>query len=345
MLHKVRFRAALVLLTILILTLTGTQAIARGGSDDGGSGGGGGGDAGKALTLRVNPAIAVPGGVFAVVLRTYAPRPIRQGQVLIRVGRPVTKSAFSWNADAPVQQPAPPIATLLSAVVFSVRGDSATQMSQTVTALGQNAMIKFQSPSAGINAADGPMIVLRYRLNASVAPGSRFDLQVDPSISSLVDAQGRAVVLDPRGGTLTVRAPGSPFALEADGDKVEPGEVAELGVQTFEPFPVSGGRVTLRYDQRLAGGAPVVRMDPRYGRSTFTVDRSRPGRLVINFQSPNKSLNTIPGALIAISLPVSANAAVGTSAPVTLDSTQTWLLSVKGRKLPLRLKAGALEVR
>ena len=339
MLHKFRVRAVLVLLTILILALTGTQAIARGGSDDGGSGGG---DANKALTLRVNPAIAVPGGVFAVVLRTYAPRPIRQGQVLIKVGRPVAKSAFSWNAGAAVQQP---VATLLSAVVFSVRGDSATQMSQTVTALSQDAMIRFQSPSSGINAADGPMIVLRYRLDPSVAPGTVFNLQIDPAISSLVDAQGRAVVLDPRGGTLTVRAPGAPFTLEADGDKVAPGETAELGVQTFEPFAVSGGRVTLRYDQRLAGGAPVVRMDPRYGRSTFTVDRSRPGRLVINFQSPNKSLNTIPGAFIAISLPVSANAAVGTSAPITLDSTQTWLLSVKGRKLPLRLKAGAVEVR
>jgi hypothetical protein len=334
-LHRFRVRAVLVPLTLLILTLTGTQAIARGGGDDGGSGGG---DAGKALTLRVNPAIAVPGGVFAVVLRTYAPRPIRQGQVLIKVGRPVTKSS-TW---APVQQP---IATLLSAVVFSVRGDSATQMSQTVTALSQDAMIRFQSPSSGINAADGPMIVLRYRLDPSVAPGTVFNLQIDPAISSLVDGQGRAVVLDPRGGTLTVRAPGSPFALEAEGDKVAPGEVAELGVQTFEPFAVSGGRVTLRYDQRLAGGAPAVRMDSRYGRSTFTVDRSRPGRLVIDFQSPNKSLNTIPGAFIAISLPVSANAAVGTSAPVTIDSTQTWLLSVKGRKLPLKLEAGALEVR
>ena len=68
------------------------------------------------------------------------------------------------------------------------------------------------------------------------------------------------------------------------------GEVAELGVQTFEPFLVSGGRFTLRYNASLAAGPAVVKLDQRYGKSTFTVDRSKPGRLVVNFQSSNKTL-------------------------------------------------------
>lgn len=330
---RFRPRAALPLLAILTLLLAGgREAGARHGEDT--------------LTLRINPAIAVQGGVFTVVLRTYAPRPIRQGQVLVKVGRRgPTKSAFSSSlSEAAAAQPQKPIATLLSAVVYSVRGDSVTQTSLSFNPLGQSTMVRFQSPSAGVNAADGPLAVLRFRLDPSVAPGQQLDLQIDPSVSSLIDGGGRTVVLDPRGGILTVRAPGSPFAVEAEGDQVEAGEVAELGVQTFEPFPVSGGRFTLRYDARLAGGPPVVRMDPRYGKATFTVDRSKPGRLVVNFQSPNKTLNTVPGTIVAVDLPIKAGAAVGTRSPVTLDPAQTWLLSVKGRRLPLKLEAGAIEI-
>jgi hypothetical protein len=331
--HASRFRsAAFALSTLLILLLAGDRdAAARHGEDT--------------LTLRVNPAIAVQGGVFTVVLRTYAPRPIRQGQVLVKVGRrPPSKSAFPAALPTAAAQPERPLATLLSAVVYSVRGDSVTQTSFTFNPAGQSTMVRFQSPSAGVNAADGPMAVLRYRLDSSVTPGQQLDLQIDPAISSLIDGGGGTVVLDPRAGVLTVRAPGSPFTVEAEGDEVAAGEVAELGVQTFEPFPVSGGRFTLRYNASLAGGPPVVRMDQHYGKSTFTVDRSKPGRLVVNFQSSNKTLNTVPGTIVAVSLPIKAGAAAGTVSPVSLDPAQSWLLSVKGRKLPLKMEAGVIAI-
>ena len=141
---------------------------------------------------------------------------------------------------------------------------------------------------------------------------------------------------------LTVRAPSAPFSMEAEGDEVEPGETAELGVQTYEPFPVSGGRVTLRYDLAAAAGPAVVRMDPRYGNATFTVDRSRPGVLVVDFRSPNRTLNTVPGTIVAVDLPTRASAPVGTESPVTLDPAGTWLLSVKGWRLNVRLENGSL---
>jgi hypothetical protein len=323
--HRFSLLIALPLLALLILLAGDREAGARHGEET--------------LTLRVNPAITAPGGIFAVVLRTYAPRPIRQGQVMVRVVRPPSKSAVA------AAQPQPPLVKLLSATVYSVRGDSVTQTSLSFHPLGQNALVKFQSPSSGINAADGPMIVLRFQLDPSVAAGQELDLQIDPSITSLIDSGGRTVVLDPRPGTLTVRAPGAPLAVEAEGDEVAAGETAELGVQTFEPFPVAGGRVALRYDPSLAAGPAVVRMDPRYGKSTFTVDRSKPGLLVVNFQSANKTLNTVPGTIVAVSLPIKAGAAAGTVSPVTLDPAQTWLLSVKGRKLKLKLEAGAIEIK
>src|ERR1700750_1502257 len=72
-----RFRSCLVFVLTLLLA---AAALAKSPVDDGGV-------SGKSLTLRLNPAIGTPGGLVAVVLRTYAPRPIKQGQVVVRAAR------------------------------------------------------------------------------------------------------------------------------------------------------------------------------------------------------------------------------------------------------------------
>ena len=332
---RVTLTAALVAASMLFALPEAEARRGRGGDD----GGGGNGDA---LTLRVNDAIGVPGGTVAVVLRTYAPRPVRQGQIHVKIRRPVRAKALGLTVEE-LTQPVRPL-TLISATVYSQQGDSVSQAALTGQPDSQTATVRFESPSGSVNASDGPMAVFRFRLDPSVKPGQRFELQVDPAQTSLVDQQGRQVTLEPRPAFLTVRAPKAPFLIEAEGDDAEPGEMAELGVQTLEPFPVSGGRVTLRYDQTLAGGAPVVRMDPRYGRSSFTVDRSKPGVLVVNFTSPDSTLNTVPGTIVAVDLPVAASARIGARSPVTLDPAGTWLLSRKGRKLKIRIENGMLEV-
>lgn len=339
---RTRSRAALAALLTATVLLTGLSddAFARRGGDDDDDGGGGGRDG---LTLRVNDAIAAPGGVVAVVLRTYAPRPVRQGQIHVKIRRPPARPKQLGLTFDDVTQPVRPL-TLISATVYSQRGDSVTRSALTGQPDSQTATVRFESPSGTVNASDGPLAVLRFRLDPSVKPGQKFDLQIDPAVTSLVDAQGRPVTLEPRAATLTVRAPKAPFAIEAEGDDAEPGEMAELGVQTSEPFPVSGGRVTLRYDPKLAGGQPVVRMDPRYGRSTFTLDRSKPGVLVVSFTSPDSTLNTVPGTIVAVDLPVAASAPVGARSAVTLDPAGTYLLSRKGRKLNIRIENGALEI-
>jgi hypothetical protein len=102
--------------------------------------------------------------------------------------------------------------------------------------------------------------------------------------------------------------------------------------------------MTLLYDRRLRGGTPVVRIDPRYGKATFTVT-SQPGRLIVDFASADRSLNTVPGTIVAVSLPVAAGAAAGTSSPVRFDPAQTWLLSRKGRKLALKMEGGTIDIR
>jgi len=339
MTHPSRFRLALAALaTALLLTTPG--AFARGGGPDDGGGGGN-----KSLVLRVNPAIGVPGGTVAVVLRTYAPRPVRQGQIVIRVARR-PKPAKAGSLGLTLEELAAPVRplTFLSATVYSPRNDAISQGLLNGLADSQLAKVTFQSPSGSVNSADGPLAVFLFRLDPSVKPGDVFDLTLDPVQTGLTDAGGKPVTLAPRSDVLTVRAPSAPFKLEADGDKVQPGAVAELGVNTFEPFPVSGGRITLTWDPRLSGGAPTVKLDPRYGRSTFTVDTSKPGRLVVDFQSPDSTFNTVPGTIVAIGLPISPSAAIGARSPFTLDPVGTYLLTRKGRKVKLALQNGAIAI-
>lgn len=349
-----RLSAALAaLMATLLLGGAAQPAFARGGNggnsgngggndDGGGNGGNGGGD--KDLVLRVNPAIGAPGGVVAVVLRTYAPRPIRQGQVTVRVvRRPKPAKQLALTLDA-LTQPVRPFLSMLSAVVYSAQGDSVTQALLTGLADSQVTQVNFQSPSGSVNASDGPLAVFFYRLDPSVRPGDTFDLTIDPIPTALVDSAGQPITLAPRSDVLTVRAPKAAYKMEADGDKVQPGAVAELGVNTFEPFPVGGGRITLNWDPQIAGGAPTVRIDPRYGRVTYTVDTSRPGRLVVDFKSPDSSFNSVPGTIVGITMPISASASIGATSPFRFDPAGTWLLNAKGKKLKVATQNGSIVI-
>lgn len=326
-----------------LLLAQGPDAFARqgrGGDDDGGNPGGDD----DVMTLRVNDAIGKPGGMVAVVLRTYAPRPIRQGQVRLRVIRKAPRAtgrSVSSLALPAVSEPLRPLMTLVSAVVYSQRGDSTQTAQLTGTPLDQAVTVNFQSPSATINSTDGPLAVFRFRLDPSVVPGQEFDIQIDPAVTSLFEAGGQAVELEPRPAVLTIRNPSAPFAVEAEGDEVEPGEVAELGVQTFEPFQVKSGQMVMRWNPAVAAGQPTVVMDPRFGKSTHSVVRRR-GMLIVRFQSPDASLNTVPGTFISVSLPTRPGAALGTSSPFTIDTARSFLLNRRGARIPLRFEQGAV---
>lgn len=335
-----RSRSALAaLLAAALLLSAAPEASARRGR--GGDDNGGGGDD-DALKLRVNDAVGKPGGTVAIVLRTYAARPIRQGQISVRVRRGRPAKALEGLTVEALTEPVRPL-TFQRAVVYSTRSDSPAQATPTGAADSQAVNVKFASPSGTVNASDGPLAVLFFQLHPSVTPGQVYTIEVDPAVTSLVDSGGRPIGFEPINAVLTVRAPSAPLAVEAEGDEVEPGETAELGVQTSEPFRVSSGRVTLRYNAAAASGQPAVRIDPRYGKSTFTVDRSKPGVLVVDFRSPDNSLNTVPGTIVAVDLPTKASAGIGTGSAVTLDPAGTWLKSVKGRKLKLKLESGRLD--
>jgi hypothetical protein len=334
------FAASLLLLQVAapasaLAALAEPGAPARGGGDD------------DELTLRLDDAIGKPGGQVSIVLRTYAARPIRQGRLGVRT-RPQAFRLGDLRPDPLAKEAAVaagPFDRLLSVTVFSAEGDSITTSGWAKGTDGQPTHVEFRSATASINAADGPLLVLKYRLAAHVAPGETYLVDFDPALTSLIDAQGQSVALDHRPAELTIRPAAGAIAIEAEGDEVEPGETATVGLHTFEPIPLAGGQMGLVYDPTVVTGPPVVRIDPRFGRASFTVRRPRPGKLVVKFTSADKSLNTVPGLLVAVDLETGSAVPVGLETEVRLDPRTTYLLDAQGRRLSLAIENGDLSFR
>jgi len=262
----------------------------------------------KPLKLRLNDAVGKPGGAVAVVLRTYAARPIRQGQLRVKVRRAAAALASLELAGSEAAQP---LARLVSVTVYSSASDTSGKAAMANTSSGQSIDFDFLSPSGTVNASDGPLAVLRFVLASSARPGDIYTVEVDPTVASLLAPSGVPIVVEPINATLRVRAANSPQIAEIEGDKIAPGETALIGFQTTEPTLLSGGKITFLYSAAIAAGKPTVRIDPRYGRATVTTNTSVAGRLIVNFTSPDKTLNRVPGLILAVSLPIKTSAPIG----------------------------------
>ncbi len=287
---------------------------------------------GGQMTLRINDTMAEAGDMAAIVLRTYAPRGISQGQICFR----------SASAARTQDGTGGPFATLEEVIVFSEDGDA--EVIETFDDGTQTTLIEFESLSATINWADGPLAVLFFRLHATLSPGQEFELELDLADTFVFDADGQPISLVPRSGALEIRAPGDPYELSAEGDDVGPGEVAVLGVETSELFEIGSGQVVLRYDPDLAGGLPTVVMDPRHGSASFNVDDSVPGRVWVDFVSADASLNQVPGQLISVHLPIATDAPIGNQSLVSLDPLLTQLQDPQGMAIQLALANDVLEI-
>ena len=287
---------------------------------------------GEALTLRANDALGQPGGVTALVVRTYAPRPVSLGQVCLRA-RP------AQGGEAAGQ----PFAALEAVVVLSNLGDAQAQGMLDVQAGNQVVMAEFSSPSSGINRFDGPLAVFYLRLAADLIPGQDILVDVDLAATALFDEAGQPIPIDPRSGILTIRPLGAPAVLAADGDRVPAGTWADLGVTTYEPFPIASGHLALRYDPTMAAALPLVTMDTRRYPLSYTVDRHTPGLVEVDFQSLDGKLNTIPGPLVTVRLLTAWQQPPGVS-QLSLDSQLTTLRDGQGNLLSLQLVTDTLEL-
>ena len=289
----------------------------------------------EALTLRVQDAIATPGGVVAIVLRTYASRPIGQGQLCL-VATPIQ------SPTSPPDNPNP-LASYLGSVVFSDHGDAHVGLVAEVSTDPQMIVVQFSSQSGTVNMSDGPLAAFFFRLDESVPPGSTFRLVVDTPNSLLLDPKGNTILIESREGELTSRLPADPFLLQADGTRVGPGEWAGVAVSTLESFPISEGQLVLRYDAAIARGTPRVRMNPRHGPVEFQVDASIPGMVVVNFSSTVEEVNYVPGDLIQIDLPISRQVEIGASSRLWIDSAMSWVAASPGQLLPVKLEDDVVE--
>jgi len=285
------------------------------------------------LVVRVNDATGVPGGMIAVTLRTYASRPIGQGQLCL-------------ETTPQPETPAPdrPVATVQGSVVYSDVPDVSSALTSNLEQDPQSLLLQFSSASASVNASDGPLAVFFMQLTEQVLPGETYELILDLQNSSLTDENGVPVSIVPRNGRLTIRAPGDPIGVAASAEDAFPGGTALLSFETFEPIALASGRVGIRYDAALAGGPPVVTMNPRHGSAIFSTDTSTPGLVVVDFGSPDRTLNRIPGDLIDIDLPLLSSVTPGTQSPVMLDEAMTFLVAAQGQILPLSLGQDMLVV-
>jgi hypothetical protein len=326
-----RFRTALAVAVLALSVLAPQQAAADG-----------------KLTLRVNDARGGPGDLVAVVVRTYASRPIGQGQICIGARRQARGRSIASSVAGEAASAGSPFASLEKVEVFSARQDATFQVSFD----GQEADVVFRSPSGSINAVDGPLAVFHFRLSNSVQEGEVYDLALDIEDSFIVAGSGQRLEIESKPGELEIREEdGNGGGEEEDsielgvtGGKVRRGKTARVRLATRDAVALSSGRIALRYDPKIIAGKPWVRIDPRYGKATVIVATDTPGLVIIDFQSPDKSFNRAPGELFEVRMAISRQAPRGRS-PVTLDAGLSFLRDASGDALDLEIRNGSLLIR
>jgi len=298
----------------------------------------------ETLTLRVNDGFAEPGGLAAVVIRTYATKPISQGQLCFRA-RSVDRAAQAKPFAAAAGAAGEVFSALEGVKVFAKKKDALSVASLEAEASGQTIVVEFSSVSSSINKTDGPLAVVYFRVSPDVSPGDEYLIDIDLANTLVFDSAGAAIRLAPRNGRLRIRHPSDPYEAEAEGDKIAPGERAELGVETFEPVAMASGQIGFTYDPAVASGTPKVKMRRRHGKRKLTVDRSMPGLVFVTFRSPNHSWNMVPGEILTVKLPTSRSVAVGTRSRVGIDASLTFFVAPSGEILPYEFERNSIRFR
>jgi hypothetical protein len=303
--------------------------------------------AAEKLTLRVNDARGGPGDLVAVVVRTYASRPISQGQICIGARRAGRARSIANSVMGETAATGSPFASLERVEVFSARQDATFQVSFD----GEEADVTFRSPSGSINAVDGPLVVFHFRLSNSVQEGEVYEIALDGADTFVVAGSGQRLDIEPRPGELEIREEDDGGGEEEDsielgvtGGRVRRGKTARVKLATRDAVALSSGRIALTYDPRIIAGKPWVRIDPRYGRATVLVNTDTPGLVIIDFQSPDRSFNRAPGELFEVRMAISRQAPRGRT-PVTVDPALSSLRDAGGDALDLEIRNGSLVIR
>ena len=283
---------------------------------------------GEPLTLRINDTAGEAGELVAITLRTYASRPVHQGQICFR--------------SQLLEGGAQPFASFIEALVFSTEGDASGGAS--FDPITQTLMLDLESPTSTINESDGPILVVYMRLSGALSPGDEFELDLDPANTFLLDAGENPIPIDIRSGTLTVEASGAPRELEAEGTEAAPGTIAKLSATTSSIFPLRQGQAGFRFDPNVVEQVLSASIDPRYGSATVGLAHPEPGLAVVSFQSDQGNVNWIPGAFLRLSTRIAGDAQVGTQSTLSIDPQHTFLIDKHGQAVPLLLESDLIEI-
>lgn len=282
------------------------------------------------LTLRLNDTEGRAGELVALVVRTYAPRGVGQGQLCFR-----TLSQFEAVGD-----PGPFVA-LEDFIVWSSADDAVS--SASFDDATQTAILDFSSVSGSINLEDGPMAAIIFRLRDGLPANSSFEIELDGLDSFLFDPEGLPVPIEIRSGELDILPLAAPRNLEAEGDETPPGGLAQLGISTQEIFPISQGQIAFEYDANLTQTLPEVTVDSRHGNAIYVIDLTQAGRILVSFDSSDQSLNSVPGQFLRIALRLRPDLPIGTVSAVRIDGANTFLEGPEGI-YPLVLEEDVIEV-
>lgn len=275
------------------------------------------------LTLSIDDMEAAPGDTAVLVVRTYQPRPISQGQVCFIIGEP----RFTDIRRAKVRS---------------------TQRDATFTAslsTPTEAAMTMSSPSATINASEGPVMLIAFTVDPNAIPGDSFQLSIQLPDSFLTDEFGTPIDLDVKPGTFTIKAPGAPHTLEADNANAPSGSTVILDIATAEYQPLASGQVDYRYDESIIEGIDDVRVLALKNDAVFTADTSIPGRVFITFSSPSRTIAKIPGQFIQLTARVRSGLPEGRTGPLGIAPANTFLIANDGTNLPLVIDNGTIEIK
>lgn len=162
------------------------------------------------LTLRVNDTKAAPGGIAAVVVRTYAPRGMEQGEICVTSGGGTKATTIGALPDLKVlgrkvtaKAVSGPFVALEAVDVYSVAGDATS--TAAYDAASQMALLRFASASGTVNEGDGPLAVFYFRVSSAVTDGDRYPIDLNLAGTYLIDADGEPIEIEARGGRLEIK--------------------------------------------------------------------------------------------------------------------------------------------
>lgn len=288
------------------------------------------GDA-QSLRLEVQESRVVNDGVAAISLRTFRSRPVSQGQLCLR----------ALNAT-----PSSPLFAINSSTVFSGNGDANSSATLVPDSVAPEAvMVTFDSPTQSINDEDGPLLVVYVQVRDDLAVGENFPVEIDLPNSFLLDELGNPIPIDPANSLLTVVGDEDDIEIEIEGDEEAlPGQEAFITIETDQVVGWSSAAFDVSYPNEIADGPVQVLVDPRFANADITVTEDVAGVLQIRLDSPDGTLNLLPGDLVEIVFPIRSDTPPGSVWPLSIDTGTAEVLDVGNNPLGIEIVNGTLEI-